>query len=244
MPLLDHFHPPLSLRRHWQAFHSAWAAALARQLNEALLPARYFAEPNVQVGGQVEIDIATFEEETGSRSVDGYPGGGIATAVWAPARPALSLPVDFGSLSVFEVRISYDEEGPTVVAAIELVSPANKDRPAHRKAFVTKCASYLHEGISVAVVDAVTSRQGSLHSELLEFLQLAGGKSERSSSLTAAAYRTAPRSGDLYLEAWVEPLALGSPLPVLPLWLSADLAVPLDLEQTYASTCSALRIPT
>ena len=59
MPLLDHFHPPLSARRHWHAFHNAWATYLASDLN-SLLPQGYFAEPNVQFG--IEIDVATFEE--------------------------------------------------------------------------------------------------------------------------------------------------------------------------------------
>ena len=57
--LQDHFHPPLSLRRHWHAFHNAWATYIAAALNQQL-PAGYFAEPNVQFG--IEIDVATFEE--------------------------------------------------------------------------------------------------------------------------------------------------------------------------------------
>jgi hypothetical protein len=24
MPLLDHFHPPLSTERHWESFYAAW----------------------------------------------------------------------------------------------------------------------------------------------------------------------------------------------------------------------------
>ena len=59
MPLLDHFHPPLSERRHWHSFHNSWATYLSSQLN-TLLPAGYFAEANVQFG--VEIDVAAFEE--------------------------------------------------------------------------------------------------------------------------------------------------------------------------------------
>ena len=42
MPLLDHFHPPLSERRHWHSFHNSWATYLSSQIN-ALLPAGYFA---------------------------------------------------------------------------------------------------------------------------------------------------------------------------------------------------------
>jgi len=50
-------------------------------------------------------------------------------------------------------------------------------------------------------------------------------------------------SPTLTLEMWAEVLALGSPLPTLPLWLGADLCVPLDLEQAYLAACAARRIP-
>ena len=33
MALLDHFHPPLSQRRHWDSFHGAWAEAIALELS-------------------------------------------------------------------------------------------------------------------------------------------------------------------------------------------------------------------
>lgn len=45
MPLLDHFHPPLSERRKWHSFHHAWATVIAFDLNRRLPPA-YFADPN------------------------------------------------------------------------------------------------------------------------------------------------------------------------------------------------------
>ena len=39
-----------------------------------------------------------------------------------------------------------------------------------------------------------------------------------------------------------QPLSLGGSLPTLPLWLQADLCLPLDLEATYRSACVARRI--
>ena len=36
MPLLDHFHPPVSERRSWEGFHGLWAAALVEKLNREL----------------------------------------------------------------------------------------------------------------------------------------------------------------------------------------------------------------
>src|SRR3954447_2083721 len=71
MPLMDHFHPPLSPRRHWESFHVNWAGAIADALNEQL-PEGYFAEEHAQIGARVEIDVATFDE-TSLPSARGTP---------------------------------------------------------------------------------------------------------------------------------------------------------------------------
>jgi hypothetical protein len=239
MPLLDHFHPPLSKQRHWDSFHGAWAEAIARHLNEDLLPPRYVAEARVKIGSHVEIDIATLEGANGLAAATG--DGGVA--VWAPPQPTMSASLDFGSLDVIEINIVNDEEGPQVVAAIELVSPANKDRANHRHAFALKCASYLHSNISVMIVDVVTERHGNLHAELLKLLNLAiKSPALEDDDLYATAYRPLLGDENSRLEMWTELLVLGSPLPVLPLWLTTDLALPLSLEQTYLSACAARRI--
>jgi hypothetical protein len=82
MPLLDHFRPPLSQRRHWDGFHGAWAEAMAANLNQSLLPEEFVAEARVQLGNQMEIDVATFQEGGPS---SGSEAGGVA--VWAPPKP-------------------------------------------------------------------------------------------------------------------------------------------------------------
>jgi hypothetical protein len=240
MPLLDHFHPPLSKQRHWDSFHGAWAEAIARHLNEDLLPPRYVAEARVKIGSRIEIDVATLEQGTGrAESING--DGGVA--VWAPPKPTTTAVLDFGDVDVIEINIVNDEEGPKIVSAIELVSPANKDRPSHRLAFAVKCASYLQQGISVMIVDVVTERRGNLHTELLDLLKQPSPTPARGpSDLHATAYRQLLGAEQSRLELWAEPLAIGSPLPTLPLWLSAELALPMDLEETYRAACAARRI--
>lgn len=240
MPLLDHFNPPLSQRRHWDSFHGAWAEAMAVHLNQSLLPERFVAEARVKLGGQVEIDVGTFaEQEDVSRPVP--QEGGIA--LWAPPEPVATAPLQFQEPDIFEVQVLNDEEGPRLVAAIELVSPANKDRPANRRMFAIKCASYLHSGVSVIVVDVVTERSGNLHTELLDLLQLRLSTSAQGAhDLYATAYRTAHDSQCLRLESWAYALALNEALPTLPLWLQPDLVLPLDLESTYEAACAARRI--
>lgn len=239
MPLLDHFHPPLSKQRHWDSFHGAWAEAIARHLNEELLPSHFYAEARIKIGTRLEIDISTQAEPNGqARSIE---DGGVA--VWAPPAPVASAELDFAGLDLFEINVLNDEEGPKVVAAIELVSPANKDRPAHRRAFAVKCASYLQEGVGVMIVDVVTERHGNLHAELLSLLKLnVTTPAQGQADLYAIAYRPRLSAEQGRVELWAETLAVGTTLPTLPLWLTADLALPLSLEDTYQAACTARRI--
>ena len=130
------------------------------------------------------------------------------------------------------------------MAAVEIVSPANKDRPEHRRAFVAKCAALLQDRVCVAIVDLVTTRTSNLYGDLMELLgQADPSLADGPPPLYAVACRWA-RKGDAWLlETWAHPLALGRPLPTLPLWLAEDLAVPLELEPSYEETCRILRIP-
>jgi hypothetical protein len=240
MPLLHHFRPPLSQRRHWDSFHGAWAEAIALNLNQSLLPERYVAEARVKLGGQVEIDVATFAENGLAHETE---SGGVA--VWAPPKPTATAPLEFQDADLFEVQILSEEGGPRLVAAIELVSPANKDRPANRRMFAVKCASYLQSGVSVIIVDVVTERSGNLHSELLNLLDLQlATPAEGAHDLYAAAYRASAGESALRFEAWVSRLTLGDSLPTLPLWLKSDLCLPLELDATYQAACVARRIVT
>jgi hypothetical protein len=45
------------------------------------------------------------------------------------------------------------------------------------------------------------------------------------------------------LEVWAYSLVVSQPLPTLPLWLTDELAVALELEASYEATCRVLRIP-
>jgi hypothetical protein len=245
MPLFDHFHLSAGADLDWDGFHSTWAVCITQWLNQNPLPPRYRARPHVHLGISVEADVATFEHDTEGLSNGSESEGGVATAVWAPPQPPLVATVEFGDLDIFEVKVFNDAATRSLVAAVELVSPANKDRPAHREAFATKCAAYLQQGVSVIVVDVVTERHNNLHEEIVRRLSL-GDEAVHAvtSDLYAVAYRTAGVGKRMRLEAWPAALAVGAALPTLPLWLAPTLAVPLDLEATYRATCESLRIPT
>ena len=226
MPLLDHFHPPLSVHRHWHAFHNSWATYISSQLN-ALLPEGYFAETNVQFG--VEIDVETFEERLAT------PPQGL----WSPSPPLASFPLDLPA-AVIEIGVFSRFGGASLAGAVELVSPANKDRPAHRETLVSKCAAYLQSGLGLVLVDLVTDRSRDLHRELLA--RVGAGDPGPGPSLSGSAYRPVDRNGAPALDVWHEPLAVGQPLPSLPLWLRGGLCLPVELEATYQRTCVEQRV--
>jgi hypothetical protein len=243
MPLLDHFHPPLSAERRWESFHSSWATRIADALTERWLPPDYIAEEHVHLGPSVEIDVATFERTGSATAAEG--GGTVATVgpkVWAPPAADGVLPAVFPE--TFEVRVLSTDTGPRLVAAIELISPSNKDRPAERRAFAIKCASYLYQGISVIIVDIVTNRRANLHNDILQIMGAADTiQLPPEVNLYAVAYRPLRRSKGDEIDVWRSPLVLGQPLPTLALGLRADLVIPVDFEATYAETCLRKRLP-
>lgn len=246
MPLRDHFRSPLADRRSWDELHGQWPAMIVVALSRTL-PSRYVAAPSVHLGSSIEIDVATYEGDeaiSSASSEAGKSGGGVATAIWAPPGPTLTVASDLPDVDEYEVRVYDTKRGRRLVAAVEIVSPSNKDRPEHRRAFVAKCATLLRDHVCVAIVDLVTTRNSNLYGELLELL----GHTDPSlgpepSPVYAVACRWARNEDARVLETWAHPLALGGPLPTLPLWLAENLAVPLELEPCYEETCRVLRIP-
>ncbi len=238
MPLHDHFHPPLSKQKNWEGFHGLWPGLITVQLNQ-MLPTRFEAEPSVHVGAAIEVDVATLESP-GTSDWNHTTSGDLAVAL---STPSLAIETDTPTESEYEIRVFDLARNRRLVAAIELVSPSNKDRPESRQVFVSKCRALLRSGVSVTIVDIVTARRFNLYAELLEFVgQVDPTFGPEPPGLYAAACRWIPRGRRHLLETWSYTLQLDQPLPTVPLWLAENFAVPLDLEASYAQTCQALRI--
>lgn len=240
MPLLDHFNPPLSRTHPWRSFHGAWAAAMARLLNQGVLPDGYYAVPLVDRDGPIEIDVATLQGREGS----GFESRGSEPTTWTAPAPGVSVAVDLATVDGVQVQVFADDGDPRLAAAVELLSPRNKDRPAARQAFAVKCVGYLQQGSSIVVVDTVTTRRADLRSTILSLLGVEmGAASLAPASLSAVSYRAVGHDEESQqLQVWPAPVALGQPLPTLPLWIASDYSVPLDLEASYQTTCADLRI--
>ena len=221
MPLRDHFRSPVNDKHSWDSLYAGWSAMIVQHLFD-ILPSGFVAAPGVHFGKDFEIDVATV----------------------APPVPTLTLEADLSDQDEFEVQVYDAERGRELVAAIEIVSPSNKDRPEHRRAFVAKVAALLQKEVCVSVVDLVTIRQFNLYADLLELI----GRDDPQlgptpPNLYAVTIRSRkPPERRSVLDLWYYPMPLGQPLPTLPIWLSPDLRVLLPLEASYEETCRLLHI--
>jgi hypothetical protein len=245
MPLRDHFRPPVEDKHSWDELHGMWPAVIVQQLY-TILPEGYTAAPRVHLGTAFEIDLSTHEQDQSApREEPDIGNRGVAVATWAPPRPTFTLEAELADQDEYEVRVYDSRHGRRLVAAIEILSPSNKDRPESRRTFVAKVAALLQHDVCVSLVDIVTIRQFNLYADLLELI----GRSdpmlgEEPPAIYAVTLRGRKPAGKRSrLDSWFYPITLGQPLPTLPIWLDAELGVFLDLDTSYEEACRVLRIP-
>jgi len=243
MPLRDHFRPPVEKKHSWDALHAMWPAEIVRQLFP-ILPEGHVAAPGVHLGAFFEIDVSVYDADEAGKHTEKASAGNGGVATLAPPTPTLTMETDWPDQDEYEVRVYDERHGRRLVAAIELVSPGNKDRPESRRAFVAKVAALLQEDVCVSLVDLVTIRQFNLYGDVLELMgwpDLAAGVQD--TFLYAATLRGRKRVRQRSLvETWSYPMLIGQSLPSLPIWLDVDLRVMLELEASYEETCRLLHI--
>ncbi len=134
-------------------------------------------------------------------------------------------------------------EGSQLVAAVELISPRNKDRPSSRATYLARYAGYLLRGAHLLLVDVHPRPAGfSFADGIAEELQISVPPCQ---APFAAAYRVGEEAatGGHFVALWQRPLQVGAPLPTLPLPLTVHEAVAVDLEQTYTRAATDLYLP-
>ena len=241
MPLRDHFRSPLDDVHAWDELHGMLPAMIVRQLIQ-VLPEPYFAAPSVHLGTLYEIDIGTYAAPAPNSSTVRETGD-AGLAAYAPPEPTLTLEPRLPKQDVYEVRIYDSRRNRRLVAAIEIVSPSNKDRPETRGTFVSKVATLLKHNICVSIVDVVSTSNFNLYAELMRFLDSTDpALGEQPHPMYAVTVRMRDDGQRRMMDNWYHPLQIGNPLPTLPLWITPKDAVSLDLESSYEETCQMLRI--
>jgi hypothetical protein len=103
--------------------------------------------------------------------------------------------------------------------------------------------NYLQQGIGLMLIDIVTNRQANLHNELVYLLGAGEQFLLPLEPLYATAYRPVRREDTAEIKVWPATLAVGRPLPLLPLPLDKAIFMPLDLGAAYTEACERSRLP-
>jgi hypothetical protein len=220
----------------FHAFHTAWITHLSETLNSGLLPAGYYALPE-QHGGQLIADVLTLHTpSTGTPSTSVGEGGVILADAPPRVRRKLSpAPSARGSRRTLTIRHT---SGHRIIALVEIVSPANKDRLSHVSEFADKVESALWHRIHVLLVDLFppgAADPRGVHGAIWERFDDVPYTLPTNEPLTLASYLAGPTP-----EAYLEHLAVGSPLADMPLFLSSDRYINVPLESTYLSAWRGL----
>ena len=127
------------------------------------------------------------------------------------------------------------EKQGRLIAAVELISTRNKDRPSARDTYLTRHLGYLLESVHLLLVDVHRRPIGfSFADRIAQELSI---HQEPLPTPLAVSYRVGEpaATGGSYLAIWRRALKVGAILPTLPLPLTTDCAVSVDLERTYSA---------
>ncbi len=134
-------------------------------------------------------------------------------------------------------RIAIHSDDGDVVAVIEIVSPGNKDGAHALKTFVRKAVEYVRSGIHLLIVDlfppSKRDPQG-IHKAIWDRLRDDDYAPPADKPLTVVSY-----SAGAAIKAFVEPVAVGDPMPDLPIFLTAERYVLCPLASTYQTSWDA-----
>ncbi len=132
-----------------------------------------------------------------------------------------------------ETAVFIAREG-RLVAAVEVISPRNKDRPIARNAYLARYLGYLLDGVHLVLIDVHRRPVAfSFADRIAEELHL---EQPPMPPPMALSYRVGEpvATGGRLLAIWRRPMTVGVPLPTIPMALTVEQSIPLDLESTYA----------
>jgi hypothetical protein len=220
----------------FHAFHTSWITHFQETLNSGVLPRGYYALSE-QVGTRMQTDVLTLRTPlVPVQRPDSVHQGGVAVAE-APPQVRLSVCPDPKRKPRRSVRrgrhlVIRHLTGHQVVALIEIVSPANKDRRDHVRELAGKVVRSLESGIHVLLVDLLpTGRHDphGLHGAVWSHFDTTPYEAPPDGPLTLASYVW----DDEKPRAYLEPVAVGQRLIDMPLFLTAERYVNVPLEPTY-----------
>ena len=218
----------------FHGFHTMWIGEINKALNDGLLPAGYYALPEQHAGRSI-MDVLTLHASPGPAAPSNplSPAtGGLAVAE-APPRVRRRHTIEEEVLARRRSVAIRHVSGHRLIALLESVSPANKDRARHVEEFANKAVEALDAGVHLLLVDLFPpgphDPQGMAGAVCQQLGQSdAPYDAPAEEPLTLAAFAAGPR-----VEVYLNHLAVGAALPETPLFLHPERYINAPLEATY-----------
>ncbi len=219
-------------RPGWEGVHHLWITELLRWIKPRL-PEGYRvyigSAPTVAIGAPAERPDVSVRQWTEGQSLVPPPANSpppTETSTEEPDEEIAVAALDASTALYVEIR-------GRLIAAVEPVSPRNKDRTVAWTTYLARYVGYLLEGVHLLLIDV---HRRPLNSSFADSIaqELRMVQPPLPSPL-AISYRVGEpaASGGRLLAVWQRPLVVGQPLPNMRLPITVNTAVPIDLEQTY-----------
>jgi Protein of unknown function (DUF4058) len=216
--------------RGWNSLHHVWQTTILAQLRERL-PAGYRAYigsvPMLTIdapNGHPDVNVRTWKPT----------GDGATPGTGSPAEGTDAFPDE--AVAVFELdpqtALHIDLHGQ-LIAAIEIVSPRNKDRPESRERYTSRYFGYLRQSVHLLLIDVLPRPVG------FSFADAVAADLGIDQPPVPVPFAVSYRVGEAVPEGTLVarrlcPLRAGDPLPTVPLALNVHQSVFIDLEPTYS----------
>jgi hypothetical protein len=215
----------------FHAFHHDWITEIARALNNGLLPNDYYALPEQQAAG-FGPDVLALQSPSAKEGEAAAASSDTATLIRTRPKSQFHAETDaeFYRRKKSSIAVRHIS-GDRIVAMLEVISPGNKASRHALRAFVDKACELLEHRIHLLLIDPFppTLRDpNGIHAAIWEEVQDKPFALPEKKPLTLVAYECGPTT-----QAHIQTLAVGDPLPDMPLYLEPDGHVLVPLESTY-----------
>jgi hypothetical protein len=224
----------------FHAFHHRWISAIGDTLNGGKLPRDYYALPE-QVAAGLGPDVLTLQGQAPDEDRPADGSGGTATATQLQTRPqtrfTAQTEAEFYRRKKSSIVVRH-VSGDRIVAILEIVSPGNKSNRHAIQAFVDKACELLEHRIHLLIVDPFPPGPRDphgVHAAIWAQVQDDPFQAPADQPLTLVAYEC-----DLTTRAYIETVAVGQPLPDMPLFLEPNGCVMVPLEATYMAAFAVM----
>lgn len=212
-------------------FHTAWMGLLRTALNSGLLPENYYALSE-QLTGAIGPDIVTLHVAAEGANRDTGPLQGAVAVAEAPPQVQVTMRAVEDAYAHRQRSLTIRHaSNHQVIALVEIMSRGNKSSRHGIQAFVDKALSALDQGIHLLIVDLYPPGPrdpNGIHSLLWETLTGEEYAPPTELPLTLVSY-----SAGAVKTSYVEPVAVGSPLKEMPLFLTPEQYIRVPLQPTY-----------